>query len=655
MKQTIILLFSAVWSLTFSIEIKGEDTSLTKVLGPTVDELKSLQRNKIKENKVSVASYFEVDKDEAPGVITTISSQEIEQSGARDLTEILMMVPGLHLASDVQNGLAFGFRGNWAHEGKMLWMLDGVPMNEIGYGTYVVGNRMPLAMIDKIEIIRGSGSSLYGGLAGLAVINIISRKSQGINGHRLTASGSFSQNKRGRFETGYLFGGKLANGTEITISANLVEGNRSNKLYMNPSGRAVNFEDSSSINNASLYLVIKRNALVCKQYFEDYKFQATYEPIYSQTRTYFQDYSYTFEREKLRVATGARYTHQLPWNSLFGDPASYGSQNIVTGRLQGTIHANYKLNNRLQFAFGTELQSDWYKYFFRQYQVKANPAQQRFDGISLYSEINADFQFARISAGIRIDKYAFFKPLLAPRVTITKKFGNFFYKVSDNYSYKLPTLNNIVLSNNFSIVPEAIHELQAQLGYTDKQWEVSAVYFVNSIDRLIVFSVDSLQNENYRNRGSVNTSGIETEIHFKNKDYQFQLSHSYYQTFGIINDLIQPTGQTGALALPQHKITMMAGCRLNKHMRMQVSNIVRGKFQSIHPTEETILISNNNPTNQLQLVVQFDHLAGNKLVITAGVFNLLNQTIIYSFPYLTGYQPLLEMGREFHLQLSLKL
>ncbi len=642
-------------SCIFSIEIKGEDTSLTKVLVPQVDELKSLKRNKIRENKVSIASYFEVEKDEAPGVITTISAQDIEQSGARDLTEILMMVPGFQLASDVQNGLAFGFRGNWAHEGKILWMLDGVPMNEIGYGTYVVGNRMPLAMIDKIEIIRGSGSSLFGGLAGLGVINIISKKSQGINGHRLTASGSFSKNKRGRFETGYLFGGKLANGTEITISANLVEGNRSNKLYQNPTGSSVNFADSSSVNNASLYLVIKKNALVCKQYFEDYKFQATYEPIYSQTRTYFQDYSYTFEREKIRVITGARYTHQLPWNSLFGDPAFYGSQNIVTGRLQGTLHGNYKLNNRFQFAFGTEFQSDWYKYFFRQHQAKANPTQQRYNGISFYTEINADFQFARVSAGIRIDKYAFFKPLLAPRVSITKKFGNFFYKVSENYSYKLPTLYNIVLSDNFSIVPEAIHELQAQLGYNDKQWDVSAVYFVNSIDRLIVFSVDSLQNENYRNRGSMNTKGIETEIHWKNKDYQFQFTHSYYQSFGLFNDYIQPTGQTAALALPQHKITMLAGFRVNRHMRMQISNITRGKFQSIHPTEETSLIITNKPTHQLQLVVQLDHLAGNKLAITAGVFNILNQSIVYSFPYMTGYQPLLEMGREFHLQLSLKL
>ncbi|MFN4854945.1 MAG: TonB-dependent receptor plug domain-containing protein [Bacteroidota bacterium] len=655
MKQTSLLIISAFLSCIFSIEIKGEDTSLTKVLVPQVDELKSLKRNKTKENKVSIASYFEVEKDEAPGVITTISAQDIEQSGARDLTEILMMVPGFQLASDVQNGLAFGFRGNWAHEGKILWMLDGVPMNEIGYGTYVVGNRMPLAMIDKIEIIRGSGSSLYGGLAGLGVINIISRKSQGINGHRLTASGSFSKNKRGRFETGYLFGGKLANGTEITISANLVEGNRSNKLYQNPTGSSVNFADSSSVSNASLYLVIKKNALVCKQYFEDYKFQATYEPIYSQTRTYFQDYTYTIEREKLILITGARYTHQLPWNSVYGDPTTYGSQDIVTGRIQGTLHGNYKLNNRFQFAFGTEFQSDWYKYFFRQYQAKANPARQRFNGISFYTEINADFQFARISAGVRLDKYAFFKPLLAPRVSITKKFGNFFYKVSENYSYKLPTLNNIVLSNNFSIVPEAIHELQAQVGYNNKQWDVSAVYFINSLDRLIVFSVDSLQNENYRNRGSMNTKGIETEIHWKNKDYQFQFTHSYYQSFGVLNDYIQPTGQTAALALPQHKITMMAGFRLNKHIRMQVSNITRGKFQSIHPTEETSLIITNKPTHQLQLVVQLDHLAGNKLAITAGVFNILNQSIVYSFPYLSGYQPLLEMGREFHLQLSLKL
>ena len=632
-----------------------DDSTGNKLLAGEIEELKNKERSKITENKVSVAGYFDVDKYEAPGVITTITSQEIQASGARGLGDLLMLVPGFNLASDIQNGLAFGLRGNWTHEGKILWMLDGIPLNEIGYGTFVVGGRIPLTLIDHIEIIRGAGSSVYGGLAGLGVINIITKKGQGINGHKLFANGGMSNKTLAGTEGHYLFGGKLMNGTEITASAALHRGNRSNFLWNDPSGQTVNFADSSAIYSAHLYFAVKKNGFMFKQLFEDYNFQSTYEPIYSQTRTFTQEFSHTLHAGQLTLLPIVRYTFQLPWNTTIGDPALYGAQNIKANRLYAGLACIYPFSKKINLSFGSHYNQDSYRYFFNAYQQNADRRFQKLIGINFYAEFFANLDFAKIFAGVRIDKFAFFKPFVAPRIIITKKFRKFFYKIMENYSYKLPTIYNIALSPDRSIVPEAIHELQAQGGFFSGNWEFSAVCFGNKLDKLIVFSVDSLQNETYQNRGTINTRGIEGECMYKNATLTIKASHSYYETPGMSSDAVTADITRSTIGFPTHKTVASFSYRIHPHVHVQVAHTLRGSFRYIYGNESKWSVATSKPTQQLQVTVNFEQVAQTRINVRAGIFNLLNQRIIYSYPYNSGYNPLLEMGREIHVQVSMTL
>ena len=290
-----IVLFVLLTLFLKNIEAQIQTDSIQlQFLAPSIEVLNSAQQDKVVENKVSIASYTDIDVNEAPGVITIITSEEITELGARDLTDILNTVPGFNIATDVHNGIAFGIRGNWSHEGKMLYMIDGMSMNELAYGTYVVGNRFPINCIDRIEIIRGAGSSIYGGVAGLGVVNIITKKGQKVNGNKLYINGGVSTSAISRAGINYNYGSTLLNGTEISFSGLVNYGKRSNLAVTLPDSSSISFKDSSVVHNSCFYLNIKHKGLEFKQFYEDYNFQATYEPIHSLTRSYLGELNYIY-------------------------------------------------------------------------------------------------------------------------------------------------------------------------------------------------------------------------------------------------------------------------------------------------------------------------------------------------------------------------
>ena len=92
---------------------------------------------------------------ETPGIVTIITEDEIRNMGAKDLMEVLSLIPSVNFGVDVQGVVGLGIRGLWAHEGKHLLLIDGIEMNETQYGTTQLGNHYPVDQIKRIEVIRG--------------------------------------------------------------------------------------------------------------------------------------------------------------------------------------------------------------------------------------------------------------------------------------------------------------------------------------------------------------------------------------------------------------------------------------------------------------------------------------------------------------------
>jgi outer membrane receptor for ferrienterochelin and colicin len=126
-----------------------------------------------------VASFAITRLTDSPAVVTAVSAEEIRSSGARDLMDVLLLVPGFFFGVDVQGTIGPGFRGLWGQEGKILLLIDGKEMNEQLYSTMQLGHEFPVELIERVEVVRGPGSVIYGGNAELAVVNVITRNAQG--------------------------------------------------------------------------------------------------------------------------------------------------------------------------------------------------------------------------------------------------------------------------------------------------------------------------------------------------------------------------------------------------------------------------------------------------------------------------------------------
>jgi len=131
--------------------------------------------------KVTTASRFSDNLAQAPSIMSVVTSDELRRFGAVTLGEILFRVTGL-----TQTSQYFTDRSMVAADGDqtktsgahILFLIDGRPTREVIEGGIISDllESFPVEILDRIEVIRGPGSVLYGSNAFSAVINLITRK-----------------------------------------------------------------------------------------------------------------------------------------------------------------------------------------------------------------------------------------------------------------------------------------------------------------------------------------------------------------------------------------------------------------------------------------------------------------------------------------------
>ncbi|MEN9491093.1 MAG: hypothetical protein RJA63_1542 [Pseudomonadota bacterium] len=131
-------------------------------------------------------SRYEEGAPEAPASITVITRDMIRQHGYRSVAEILGGVRGFTTSSDGSYTYV-GVRGILRpgdYNSRVLLMVDGHRLNDAVYDGALAGNegQIDVEMIERIEVTRGPGSSVYGANAMLAVVNILTRQARSIQG-----------------------------------------------------------------------------------------------------------------------------------------------------------------------------------------------------------------------------------------------------------------------------------------------------------------------------------------------------------------------------------------------------------------------------------------------------------------------------------------
>lgn len=134
---------------------------------------------------VSIATGRSQPLRQAPAIASVVTREQIRALGARTLSEALVGVPGLHVSrSTLAYNPIFTFRGlHTQFNPQVLLLINGVPMTSVFAGDR--GNAwggMGVDTIQRIEVIRGPGSALYGADAFAGVINVITRSPDDFKG-----------------------------------------------------------------------------------------------------------------------------------------------------------------------------------------------------------------------------------------------------------------------------------------------------------------------------------------------------------------------------------------------------------------------------------------------------------------------------------------
>ena len=168
---------------------------------------------------------------EAPSSVTILTAEDVRRFGWRTLGEALASVRGFYTTYD-RNYTYIGVRGVGRpsdYNNRVLVLVNGHRYNDNVYDQALVGNEFPidLALVDRIEVIRGPGSALYGTSAFFAVINVVVRPGGAVGGSESSIEvGSFRS-----FRARASYGHRTVAGTDALLSVTRTSSNGRDLLY----------------------------------------------------------------------------------------------------------------------------------------------------------------------------------------------------------------------------------------------------------------------------------------------------------------------------------------------------------------------------------------------------------------------------------------
>lgn len=602
---------------------------------------------------------------EAAGVLTVISRDEILALGLRDLEEVLHQVAGFALAQDVEGVTDVGFRGIWGHEGKVLLMIDGQELDEPLYATMQQGNHYLLRNVDRIEIIRGPGSVIYGGNAELAVINVISRsakqmgtfdvqldygnftRSQGglINNYaRRTVQGSFGYaNEPGNFE--------------FTAALGLGQGNRSPRLVMDfygdPPYHAT--QGNENLDPLLLNVGLRWGDLRVRVLFDRYATTDRYpydtlaaSPLPVDFMTVVADAQYTLQLSPtFTLVPRLNVRQHRPWQDTLKTSESYNSGDYYdkqVTRSTANVTGTWQALDSLSLLAGAQT---WFDYA-----SESLPPQQYWSGVSkpfnngkmhiVYEDVAVFAQaiwnspWVNITGGARYEYHSAYGSFFVPRVALTKVMGDFHFKALAAEAFRAPAIENIHL--NPAIKPEHTWAFEVELGYAiSKAFYAGINLFDFTMYNPIIYDVTG-STEGYNNYHESGALGLELELRYRGSYGFAGLTYSLATAAGRSDVVAYQVQQTGNMlqGLPMHKVVANGGITLGDHWVFGPSIIVLGPRYGALNTPGVFELT---PTLVLgSLAITYKDLVVPHFDVTLGCYNIADQPFTYIQAYNSYYQ-----------------
>lgn len=492
------------------------------------------------------ASKYEQTVSEAPASVTIVTASEIKMYGYRTLSDILQSVRGFYTTYD-RNYTYLGVRGftrSGDYNTRILLLLDGHRINDAVYNAAPMGTEFPVDvdLIDRVEIIRGPSSSIYGANAFFAVINVITKRGRDLKGAEISGeAGSFNTYK-GRTT----YGNKFGNGLESLFSTSYYDSGGQN-LYFREFDRPSTHKGMAHDADGDQYY-----SFFTKNTFHDLSLEGVYQSrekgiptasfgsLFNDPRTKSSDeyalvdlkYDHVFDNQ-LSLVARAYFDHYYYHGTYAYDRTETDgfrgaliNKDYAKGDGAGTeVQISKTLFEKNKVLLGAE-----YRNSFRQDQAvyDVNPFFSYLDdrrdssnwAVYLQDEYRI-FSKLILNAGIRYDWYETFGGAVSPRVgLIVLPHEKTAVKLLYGEAFRPPNAYEFYYKDGFSIKPaldlkpETIRTYELVWEQTlNKELRLSASGFYYKVDDLITLKTDRSDGVGvFENLESVKSKGVELEL-----------------------------------------------------------------------------------------------------------------------------------------------
>lgn len=531
--------------------------------------------------KVTTASKNAERIQDAPAAMSVMTAKEIEGFGALTLTELLNRLTSTYMVST-----SFAPEGMLSIRGKqtehyntnVLILMDGRPVRESFHGGYngVIYNMFPVSQIERVEIIRGPGSVLYGTNAYVGVVNVITKKGNDNAIQSTVRYGTFntvqalaSVNKKVKdLEIGFGLNAMHSDGWDFTARGeNDVVRNRKNTADSAFKAPNTIKRDDKGI-GASLKLGYKGLTLNALAAINDW---ASMGRITDWSKPYdfrirnnrvFADLGYLTEINKVwSVSVNGTYNYFdfSSYSTGMQDDLTRRSSSDglveITNYIKPAKNFNIVLGGLTNMQTGEGVQPTLRangKNFDVTKSANGNPwiTVPKYDVIWNSAYVQADYTpwtFMKLIAGGQVNKIPGFDADFVPRLgTVLYLNENMGAKLLYGQAFRSPSAferssySPPSVYGNALLTPEKITTYEAQAFYTKSKFDITATYFYshdgNKItrtdvkDTLMVGGSKLGYSQKYVNSGYVVTQGVEVEAKVKAGKMFSIYGSSTYQT-----------------------------------------------------------------------------------------------------------------------------
>jgi len=628
-------------------------------------DVEDLSLEQLLNARVSVTTKSSLATRDAPGVVTLVTRDEIEASGARDLIDVLRLVPGFEFGIDVKGVSSLGIRGIWGIEGKILVLWDGLEMQEDLFGSTQLGNHYPVDLIERIEIIRGPGSAIYGGNAELGVINIISRQASSLEGTCASFTFGHTSTTLSRIN-GSIALSKTQGNLQLDLSLFAGRSIRSDQMFSDYlTGRldhSFDMTDQSGLAPLQLNLGLSVGGSTARLFVDRYTVTdrthygfnlPSAVPVNFETILFNIQHDFIIS-DSLTLVPSYTFKRNVPWETRDADYEPPVYQDKWTVRHKISCSLDYVPSDKVSMKSGMEyFQNTGYadeKTFYSR-----DPAQKSlsFSNFAVFSQGLFLFKPINVTIGARIDHNSETGTSFVPRAALTKTWGRFHVKVLASMAFRSPNIENISRYASTPLTPEKteVYELEGGMKLGES-FAISLNLFQITMKDPIVYAVDPILKVGaYRNETRLGSNGFELSGLLKTGSLTTRFSYSLYNAHrNEIIDYRVVGDEHSYIGFPRHKITFSSTYSLKKTTTFNMS----GTYLSKRAVDNNISRVQTTDAEKLLLnaFINVRPLFFPGLSIGLGVYDLGDSRYRFIQPYIGGSAPLPSLGREILLKIS---